>query len=281
MLTLTVDPNPPAEKIRQIRYGLLAYNMQQAPHLLDLPLEDLVAAAYAPDGTLIGGAVGEADWGWLYVDSLWVAAAQRGQDWGTRLLRSLEEAARQQGLVAVYLMTADFQALPFYQKLGYTVVGELADRPTGHRCYYLTRPLTLPQALDPQVHIVVQPDALLVGNISNSQLAASPIPIEFGEFAVWLTDEATLCGGLVCHSFWEWATLRWCWLDAAWRGLGYGKRLLALAEQTLREQGMRGLLLDVADFQNPTWFQRQGFTTIFTLPNRPPTSQSHFMAKRF
>ncbi len=34
-----------------------------------------------------------------------------------------------------------FQALPFYQKLGYTVFGQLDDLPIGHQMYFLQKAL--------------------------------------------------------------------------------------------------------------------------------------------
>jgi hypothetical protein len=41
----------------------------------------------------------------------------------------------------VHLDTMSFQALPFYQKQGYTVFGILEDLPEGHRRYYLRKDL--------------------------------------------------------------------------------------------------------------------------------------------
>jgi len=47
----------------------------------------------------------------------------RGQNIGSQLMAALEELARQNGLSSVWF-NAQVPAIPFYQKLGYTVVGE-------------------------------------------------------------------------------------------------------------------------------------------------------------
>lgn len=47
----------------------------------------------------------------------------------------------------MYLDTLDFQALPFYEREGYSIFGILEDYPPGHRQYYLRKSLTrLPSA---------------------------------------------------------------------------------------------------------------------------------------
>ena len=56
-------------------------------------------------------------------------------------LAEAEEAARRRGCHGVHLMTGSFNALPFYQKRGYTVFGVLTDMPTGHTQYFMTKSL--------------------------------------------------------------------------------------------------------------------------------------------
>ncbi len=78
---------------------------------------------------------------WLYIDVFWLDESVRRQGWGEKILQTAEEEARGRGCHRVYLDTLDFQALPFYQKYGYSVFGVLDDFPLGHKRYYLQKAL--------------------------------------------------------------------------------------------------------------------------------------------
>jgi GNAT superfamily N-acetyltransferase len=60
---------------------------------------------------------------------------------GSRLLADAEQEARRRGCHAVHLMTGSFNALPFYQKRGYTIFGELSDMPMGNTQYFMQKKL--------------------------------------------------------------------------------------------------------------------------------------------
>ncbi|HSX03916.1 MAG TPA: GNAT family N-acetyltransferase [Rhabdochlamydiaceae bacterium] len=72
-------------------------------------------------GTIFGGASGTLFYGSLYVDSLWIDKTLRHQGWGTKLLSEAESMGRKYGASFVTLNTMDWEALPFYQKLGYSI----------------------------------------------------------------------------------------------------------------------------------------------------------------
>lgn len=91
--------------------------------------------------TLCGGLTGETYWGWLYVDILWVREDCRAAGLGSQLLAAAEDEARARGCGSVYLDTFSFQALPFYQKHGYTVFGQLPGFPESQTRYFLTKVL--------------------------------------------------------------------------------------------------------------------------------------------
>jgi len=78
-------------------------------------------------------------WGWLHIDWLWIDERIRKEGWGGRLLATMEQYAGSKGIINVHLETTSFQALPFYQKQGYTVFGELPDMPPGHITYFLKK----------------------------------------------------------------------------------------------------------------------------------------------
>lgn len=70
---------------------------------------------------VLGGASGTLFYGSLYVDSLWVDETLRNQGWGKKLMYEAEKIGRAQGALFVTLNTMDWEALPFYQKLGYSI----------------------------------------------------------------------------------------------------------------------------------------------------------------
>ena len=90
---------------------------------------------------IMGGLSGTTVWGWLHVKELWVAETIRGSEFGTQLMYTAEAEARRRSCHHAFLDTFDFQARPFYEKLGYTVFGELADFPRGHSRYFMSKAL--------------------------------------------------------------------------------------------------------------------------------------------
>jgi ribosomal protein S18 acetylase RimI-like enzyme len=75
------------------------------------------------------------------VTHLWVAATARGQGHGTRLMQDAEAYARARGAIGATLETYSFQARPFYERLGYRVVGAIEDFPPGHAKFFLRKTL--------------------------------------------------------------------------------------------------------------------------------------------
>lgn len=88
---------------------------------------------------IVGGLVGEIKWRWLYVAKLWLSEELRGRGLGTRLMAEAERFAWEQGCLGIHLDTFEYQALPFYQKLGYEQFGTLEGFPPGYRQYYLKK----------------------------------------------------------------------------------------------------------------------------------------------
>jgi GNAT superfamily N-acetyltransferase len=140
-LSITLPDQPTLDDVCFIEEGLATYNLQYAP---PYNTQRLVVLLHDEDGQLLGGILGLTWWGWLRIDIMWLSEAARGQDWGTRLILTAETEAIRRGCHHVFLDTMSFQALPFYQKLGYTVFGQLDDLPagSGHQMHFLQKPLT-------------------------------------------------------------------------------------------------------------------------------------------
>lgn len=70
-------------------------------------------------GQVIAGAAGRSFGNWLLLSTLWVSEELRGQDIGSEILKSFEDAGKARGCIQCLLDTLNFQAMPFYKKHGY------------------------------------------------------------------------------------------------------------------------------------------------------------------
>lgn len=135
-MQLTAPQPPDTAEFDALRSGLNQFN-----ETITGPLTRERIASFIKDeeGLVLGGILGEIKWGWLHIEGLWVEDAIRRDGWGARLLAIIEQYANDKGITHFHLETTSFQALPFYQKQGYTVFGELPDMPPGHITYFLKK----------------------------------------------------------------------------------------------------------------------------------------------
>ena len=71
--------------------------------------------------TILGGIKGTSYYGCLYIDSLWITPALRNKGWGFQLMHEAEKLGKGRNCSFVSLTTMDWEALLFYQKLGYEI----------------------------------------------------------------------------------------------------------------------------------------------------------------
>ncbi len=127
------------EDITTIVDGINSYNLSKVAALADVwtPLDYVVKNEH---GIAIAGILaGIGYWNGLEIRILWVEAAYRKTGIGTRLLKYVEDIAREKGTTVAMLDTFDFQAENFYLKNGYQKIGEITDFPEGHRRIYLLK----------------------------------------------------------------------------------------------------------------------------------------------
>ena len=127
----------PADEARVVR-GLLAFNEARIGPADERPVKFV---ARDSGGAVVGGILGHTRWRWMYIAKLWVDESARGQGLGTRLMEAAEDLARSRGCTDVSLDTFDYQARPFYAKLGYELFGTLEGYPPGSHQYYLRKRL--------------------------------------------------------------------------------------------------------------------------------------------
>lgn len=139
-ITLTETTDPATREF--VRGQLRAFNDRCSPPHRALrgvgkaPLDIVIRD---PAGEIVAGLIGATGWGWLEVDTLWVAEALRGQGHGRGLLRMAEAEAQRRGCSHAMLTTFSFQARGFYEREGYRVVGEMVDYPPGAVYYWMRK----------------------------------------------------------------------------------------------------------------------------------------------
>lgn len=89
----------------------------------------------------IGGVHGVYSEESMYIASLAIKPEHRKKGIGYKLMQSMEEEARRHHIKWITLGTADFQALGFYQRLGYTVDLVKENDPKDHKTYSLVKKL--------------------------------------------------------------------------------------------------------------------------------------------
>ncbi|HBC7428902.1 TPA: GNAT family N-acetyltransferase [Providencia rettgeri] len=92
------------------------------------------------DGVMLGGLLASIKANWLCIDYLWVSESARNDGLGRELMYTAEREAKKLGCMHSLVDTFSFQALPFYEKLGYVKQMSLPDFPeTGMQRHYLTK----------------------------------------------------------------------------------------------------------------------------------------------
>ena len=136
--TLTLEAKPHPGDVNAIVNGLFEFNKEQTG---GATFDYLLATVRDAEGSVVGGLFGATYLGWLQVQAVWLPDSLRGHKYGTELMALAENEALRRGCTRVFLETYSFQALPFYEKCGYTVHCRIADFPVGGARYGLTKNL--------------------------------------------------------------------------------------------------------------------------------------------
>jgi GNAT superfamily N-acetyltransferase len=87
----------------------------------------------------VGGLWGSTLFGWLRIELLFVPEGHRGGKLGSAIMQRAETLATARGCIGASLDTYSFQARGFYEKLGYDLVGTIADCPPGGARHFLQK----------------------------------------------------------------------------------------------------------------------------------------------
>lgn len=136
--SLRIEQNPNPKDTEIVREGLNQYNRAHAD---SGELTELAIILRDKNGKVIGGLLGGTYWRYLNVDVLWVEEGFRRKGAGSKLLGAAEQEAVRRRCRYAHLNTHDFQAVDFYRRHGYAIVGQLDDLPPGHTRYLMRKSL--------------------------------------------------------------------------------------------------------------------------------------------
>ncbi|RNF28392.1 hypothetical protein NM04_23425 [Massilia aurea] len=137
-LSIAVEPQPDYRDANVVIQGLIDFN---AAHAGGTAPQELLVTLRDHEGKVVGGLSGDTWVGWLQVHALWLADDVRARGLGRALMLEAEREAVRRGCTQAFLETLSFQALGFYEKLGYTVFSRLDGFPPGGARYAMRKPL--------------------------------------------------------------------------------------------------------------------------------------------
>ncbi|MGH2544105.1 MAG: GNAT family N-acetyltransferase [Ardenticatenaceae bacterium] len=127
------------EYYQLLQHKLRDYNRRAAPRMEPPEAIPLNIRVVDGSGQTAGGLAGLTYWEWLVIKLLVLDDRLRGNGLGQRVIQLAHAEARRRGCTSAQTATYDFQALKFYQRQGYRIVGRLADYPDGYDYYWLRK----------------------------------------------------------------------------------------------------------------------------------------------
>ena len=90
---------------------------------------------------IVGGVVGELWTAVLFIQYFWMEQKFRGEGFGGKLIKAIEDEARRFGATRAYVDTMSFQAPGFYRANGYEEFGSIEGYPGGVTRHWFTKSL--------------------------------------------------------------------------------------------------------------------------------------------
>lgn len=140
-MTFQFLPATPQE-LKALDDAITDHNIKVAPELPRAEIRRLDFSAKSEKGELLGGIQAyRVNWGILHVELIYVFESYRHHGIASKLLKHVEQIAKQHKCHIAHLDTFDFQAKDFYLKHGYSVFGVLENAPKDHTRYYMKKEL--------------------------------------------------------------------------------------------------------------------------------------------
>lgn len=119
-----------------IKKGIIDYN---APFFGSNPSQPFTIYIKDLKSEVIAGLTGFYKGKYVRVDLFWVHNEYRHQGLGKKLILKLEEFSKTKGCYYIQLDTFDFQARPFYEKLGFECIGTISRWVEDRDCHFMRK----------------------------------------------------------------------------------------------------------------------------------------------
>lgn len=234
--------------------------------------EEFIYEVTDQEGQLLGGCIlvtDELKTATIY--DLWVEEAHRRQGIASALMQETERKAREQGCYLALIGTFDFQAKPFYDKHGYTLITKTQDYPEGHEHYFMQKRLDCPGE-ETAPSGLCRYNIRLAGEEVAEELSdrlkehdEACVPREHAYISISrkaTDDTGKIIGGIVGGvDGWNGTEIESIWVDAPYRGQGIGSALVRAFEQAAKENGASTMVAEPYDF-NVDFFRKNGYVTV-------------------
>jgi GNAT superfamily N-acetyltransferase len=117
--------------------GLIGYNTEK----MGKQKYKRLAVSLRERNKVVGGIVGELWTTVLFIQLFWIEQKLRGKDYGTKLIKAIEDEARRFGATHSYVDTMSFQAPGFYRACGYKEYGSIEGYPGNVTRHWFTKSL--------------------------------------------------------------------------------------------------------------------------------------------
>ena len=103
--------------------------------------------------------------------------------------------------------------------------------------------------------------------------------IDHVPLSITLREKGDIVGGVIGETHFGWLFVQFFWIDEKYRGKGFGKRLLDMAEKEARRHGAKNVYLDTFSFQAPAFYEKLGYREFGRLKEYPPGHHRSWMTK--
>lgn len=136
--TISYEANPTHEDLQKISEGITDNAQKQRGFS---PIETFAFFIRDDHHQAKGGCTGLIYYGCLHIGQLWIDEHLRNQDYGTALMQKAEKFGKEKNCQFVTVSTMDWEALGFYQKLGFHLEFERHGYPKNSVFCYLRKAL--------------------------------------------------------------------------------------------------------------------------------------------
>ncbi len=262
---------PTENEIAFIKAQLTAYNHQQTAGKIDFPGFECELAMRSASGDIVGGINVSSVLGVMFLEVLWVAGEYRKHGLARRLVWVAERLAEKAGCVGAGTWTFSFQGPEFYPRLGYELIGIYDGYPFGITEHVLMK--ALPDERRPArddmhdgfalIEEPTQEDMKVVyDGFHQSCVASAGDEMHNPGIHVQLVlkdAHGTAVGGLLASTTIRIMALEHLWVDARYRGQGYGKALVKEAERIAQTKGCVAVQGTCFSFQSSGFFPEVGY----------------------